>query len=192
MDVAKTADVASRPAGAMPCPLAGSIQDRCDRQIGQLPRQVANEIDNISLNCPAGLADLVFLHRHPGVIATLPMNDERQCVVNGIDNDFFDQQPNDLLACLDRRVGTCAMPYYRSLPSIINLVRSSADKAGVLRSVESISNWTSRSRNRISFSFQRRSSSPATNRLPGSTASYWRRALAASYCACLIKFSSCC
>lgn len=98
MDVAKTADVASRPAGAMPCPLAGSIQDRCDRQIGQLPRQVANEIDNISLNCPAGLADLVFLHRHPGVIATLPMNDERQCVVNGIDNDFFDQQPNDLFA----------------------------------------------------------------------------------------------
>jgi len=67
-----------------------------------LPRQHAHEVDDIGLDRPAGLPDLVLLDRHLGVVATLPMNNKLQSVVDDINDDLFDEKPDDLLARLDR------------------------------------------------------------------------------------------
>jgi hypothetical protein len=91
----------SRPCGAVPRQLAGAIQDSGYCHIWQLSRQDPHQIDDIGLDHPAGLSDLVLLHRHLGVVTTLPMNDECQLVIGYINNNFFDEQPDDLLACLD-------------------------------------------------------------------------------------------
>jgi hypothetical protein len=40
------------------------------------------------------------------VVATLPVNDERQSVSDDVDDDFFDDQSDDLLACLNGCAGT--------------------------------------------------------------------------------------
>jgi hypothetical protein len=81
----------SCPSGAASRQFAGAIQDPGDRHVRELPRQHAHEIDDVGLDRPTGLPGLVLPDRHLGVVATLPMNDERQSVVEDIDNDFFDQ-----------------------------------------------------------------------------------------------------
>ena len=103
--VPEAADVGSGPTAAASSHFAGAIQDRGDGQIGQLPRQHTDEIDDIGLGCPAGLSNFVLLHRQLRVVTTLPMNDERQCAANDIDDDFLNQQPNDLLSRLDGCAG---------------------------------------------------------------------------------------
>jgi hypothetical protein len=71
--------------------LAGSIEDRGDRRVRQLPRQYANEIEDIGFDRPAGLPDLVLFDRQLGMVATLPMNDERQRISRDIDDNLFDK-----------------------------------------------------------------------------------------------------
>ena len=104
--VPKTTDMGSCPGGAASVRLAGAIQDGGDCHVRQLSRQYPHEIDNIGLDRPTGLSDLVLLDRHLGVVATLPMNDKCQAVVDNIDDDFFDEQPDDLLARLNCCTGT--------------------------------------------------------------------------------------
>jgi hypothetical protein len=48
----------------------------------------------------ARLSNFILLYLQLSMIATLPMNDKRKRVVHGVDDDFFDQQSNYLLACL--------------------------------------------------------------------------------------------
>jgi hypothetical protein len=71
-----------------------------------LPRQHTHELNNIGLNRPTGLTDFVLLDRHLRVVTALPMNDKCQTVVDNIDYDFFDEQPDDLLPCLNGCTGT--------------------------------------------------------------------------------------
>jgi len=44
------------------------------------------------------LADFVLLDLHLCVIAALPMDDKHQGLIDDIDDNFFDEQPDDLLA----------------------------------------------------------------------------------------------
>jgi hypothetical protein len=75
----------------VPRQLAGAIQNGGDCHIWQLSRQYPHEIDDIGLDHPTGLSDLVLLHGHLGVVTTLPMNDECQLVIGYINDDFFDE-----------------------------------------------------------------------------------------------------
>ncbi len=70
----------SCPRGSVSRQFAGAIRDGGNRHVRELPRQHAHEIDDLSLDRPTGLPDLVLPDRHLGVVATLPMNDERQSV----------------------------------------------------------------------------------------------------------------
>jgi hypothetical protein len=101
MRVSKTANMSARPAGAMCRRLSGAVQDRGDCVVRQLPREYANQIEDTGVSRPSGLADFVLLDLHLGVVAALPMDDKRQGITDDIDDNFFDQQPDDLLACCD-------------------------------------------------------------------------------------------
>jgi hypothetical protein len=102
MGVSKTANMSARPVGTMCRRLSGPVQDCGDCVVRQLPREYTNQIDDIGLGRPSSLADFVLLDRHLCVIAALPMDDKRQGITDDIDDNFFDEQPYDLLACLDR------------------------------------------------------------------------------------------
>jgi hypothetical protein len=71
-----------------------------------MPRQYRHKIDDIGVDRPTGLSDLVFLDRHFSVVAALPMNNKCELVVDDINDDFFDQKPDDLLPGLDCCTGT--------------------------------------------------------------------------------------
>ena len=99
MRVSKTADMSARPAGTMCRRLSGAVQDGRDYIVRQLPREYMNQIDDTGVGRPSSLADFVLLDLHLCVIAALPMDDKRQGIIDDIDDNFFDEQPNDLLAC---------------------------------------------------------------------------------------------
>src|SRR5215469_2474490 len=101
MRVSKTANMSARPAGAMRRRLSRAVQDGRDYVVRQLSRQYMNQIDDTGVGRPSSLADFVLLDLHLCVIAALPMDDKRQGLTDDIDNDFFDEQPDDLLACFD-------------------------------------------------------------------------------------------
>jgi len=111
----KTADMGACPSGAMPCHFTGAIQNSRDRIVWQLPRQHTNEVNDIGLDCPAGLSDLVLLDRQLGMIAALPMDDEGQRITDDVDDNLVDKQPDNLLACFDRRAR--AIPCFGQVPA---------------------------------------------------------------------------
>jgi hypothetical protein len=130
MRVSKTADMRARPAGAMRRRLSRAVQDGGDRTVWQLPRQHTDQIDDTGFDRPAGMANFVLPDLHLSVIAALPMDDKRQGIISDIDNDLFDEQPDNLLA----RFGRYARPGpgpAKSLPKVISLARSSAERAVV-------------------------------------------------------------
>jgi hypothetical protein len=77
MGVSQTANMSARPAGTMCRRLSRAVQDRGDCVVRQLPREYANQIDDIGVGRPSSLADFVLLDRHLCVITALPMNDKR-------------------------------------------------------------------------------------------------------------------
>ena len=100
MRVSKAADMSARPAGAMRRRLSGAVQNGGDCVVRQLPREDTNQIDDTGVGRPSGLADFVLLDPHLCVVAALPMDDKRQGLTDDIDDNLFDEQPDDLLACL--------------------------------------------------------------------------------------------
>jgi len=106
MGVPEPTDMTSCPGGAASGQLARTIEDGGNGQIRELPRQHTHEVEDVGLNRPTGLPDLVLPDRHFGVIAALPMDDQRQAIADDIDDDLLDEQPDDLLARLDRCAGT--------------------------------------------------------------------------------------
>ena len=114
MRVSKTADMSARPAGTMRRRLSGAVQDGGDYVVRQLPREYANQVDDAGVGRPSSLADFVLLDLHLCVIAALPMDDKRQGLTDDIDDDFFDEQPDDLLACFDG--------YTRTIPGLYQIL----------------------------------------------------------------------
>ena len=110
MRVSKTANMSARPAGTMCRRLSGAVQDRRDCVVRQLPREYANQIDDTGVGRPSSLADFVLLDRHLRVIAALPMDDKRQGITDDIDDNFFDEQPYDLLCALRLIHPDCSRP----------------------------------------------------------------------------------
>ena len=74
----------------------------------------ANQIHNIGLDRPPCVANLVLFDLHLSVITTLPMYDKNQRIIDDINNDFFDKQPDDLLARFHR--------YVRIIPCLIQIL----------------------------------------------------------------------
>jgi hypothetical protein len=101
MAVPKAADMGARPGGTMRRQLSGAVQNGGDCVVRQLPRQYANKIDDIGCDRPSSMASLVLLDLHLSMITPLPMNDEHQAIIDDIDDNFFDKQPDDLFAGFD-------------------------------------------------------------------------------------------
>ncbi|MGY4182988.1 hypothetical protein ACVIHH_008279 [Bradyrhizobium sp. USDA 4518] len=108
------------------------------------------------------------------VVAALPVNDERQFIAHDIDDDLFDKQPDDPLACLDGRPGAVPRPGQILAESHQPRAIRGGKRWRMLRLFEGLELDLQVAQ------FQRRSNSLATNRLSGSTAAYCRRARAAS------------
>jgi hypothetical protein len=108
--VSKTANMSARPAGTMRRCFARAVQDGSDCVVPQLPREHADQINDTGIGRPSSLADSVLLDLHLCVIAVLPMDDKRQGLTDDIDDDFFDEQSDDLLACFDG--------YTRTIPGL--------------------------------------------------------------------------
>src|SRR3954447_23067712 len=98
----------------------------------------------------------------------MPVNDKLERLLRDADHNLVDQRANDALAC--RRCRTCAVPG----PFEIGTERQESlavlfaqDASGTAANVSRSSSSARAAKRR---SFQRRSSSPATSRLSGSTA----------------------
>jgi len=83
----------------MCCGLSGAIQNGGYSVIRQLSRKHTNQIDDSRFDRPSRMADFVLLDLQLSVVVALPMNDQRQSVIDDIDYNLFDEQPDDLLAC---------------------------------------------------------------------------------------------
>jgi len=101
----------------MCCELSRTIQNGGYRVIRQLSRKHSNQVDDAGFDSPSGVTDLVLLDPHLSVVAALPMDDQRQSIIDDIDDNLFDQQPNDLLACLYR--------YTRTVPCLHQILAQS-------------------------------------------------------------------
>jgi hypothetical protein len=86
--------------------LPRTIQNGGYRVIRQLSCKHSNQVDDTGFDGPSGVTDLVLLDPHLRVVAALPMDDQRQSIIDDIDDNLFDEQPDDLLARLNRYAWT--------------------------------------------------------------------------------------
>jgi hypothetical protein len=137
-----------------------------------------------AVSASVGFLGLTPAASHPGrnvkgsMVAAMPVDHAMQSVVVDLHHDLADHGPGDALLDLDRR-GWSFQTADKSRPRCISLARSAALNCPEVSSTIAAS-CASRRCAVTSRSFQRRSSSPATSRLSGSTASYCRRASPAS------------
>ena len=158
--------------------LAGAIEQAGDPLVGHLARQLAHERQRVLGNGPATLAGRVHLELQRRVVAALPMQHHADEPVVDARDDLLECRAQDPLA-RRRACAGCDRARARSAPSRIRCWRSfSPSAAGFLASSSAIS--VPIPCTAASASFQRRSNSPATSRLAGSTESYCRRACTAS------------
>ena len=75
----------------MCCGLSGAIQNGGYSVIRQLPRKHTNQIGDSSFDRPSRMADFVLLDLQLSVVVALPMNGQRQSVIDDIDYNLFDE-----------------------------------------------------------------------------------------------------
>ena len=88
----KTVDMNARQRGPMRRRFSGAVQDDGDCVVRQLPREYANQIDDAGVGRPSSLADFVLLELHLCLTAALPLDRQRQEVIDNIDDDLFDER----------------------------------------------------------------------------------------------------
>jgi len=107
------ADAAAGPTVAVARGFSRSIENHGDRVIGHVTGQCAHEVDNISVDDPSRVAELVLLHAEARVVSSLPVNDEFEAVAHDVDDNLGDDRADDLLARLGRGAG--AIPRLRQI-----------------------------------------------------------------------------
>ena len=141
-----------------------------DSLTGQGPHQ----LHHIGVDAPAMLSCSVLAHAQRCVIVARPPDDEIEAVLFYPHNDLFDQHANDSFARSDR--GSFGMPCALDIGAELQQGLSFDGLTPPDFAALSASSSSWRRCSSFKHSFQRRSSSPATRRLSGSTASYCRRA----------------
>ena len=101
--IAQEADPRTGPAVAAPGRLAGAIEDRRNRLVGQLPGERRDEFDDIGICSPAMLAGAVLAHAHWRVVAACPSDHQVERVVLDPHHDLLDQRADDPLSGGRRR-----------------------------------------------------------------------------------------
>jgi hypothetical protein len=81
----------ARPGRAMRCKLSRTVQNGGYRVIRQLPCKHSNQVDDTGFDRPSGVTGLVFLDHHLSVVTALPVDDQRQSIIDYIDNNLFDE-----------------------------------------------------------------------------------------------------
>src|SRR3954464_11320116 len=132
----------------------------------------------MGIDAPAMLADAVPRHAQGRGVAALPTDDQAERVVLDTNNNLLDQRADDPFAGCWR--GARAVPGPLEISAEREQRSRSVAVSAVWGLVASVSRSSSNARMARRRSFQHRSSSAATRRLSGSTASYCRRARAAS------------
>src|SRR5438105_15501633 len=113
------------PAIALAGALAAAVEDGRDTGVRLLPGQGADKLARFGLGGPAVPTRAVLGYRQLGMIPTLPMNHEIDCVADDLGHDLDNRRPQDMLARLDARAGVIHSAS-TSAPSAISRVRSSA------------------------------------------------------------------
>src|SRR6266436_4499625 len=186
---AERADPRLGPAITAPSWLARAIEEPRDLLVGHQARQLADQRQRILGHRPAMFAHPIHLQIQRGVVPALPMQDHLDEAAFDAHNDLVQCRAQDPLAC--RCCRSRVRPGELEIGASCNKCRRSFSPkgAGFLASSAAIS--PSIRCTTCSASFHRRSNSPATKRLAGSTASYCRRACAAEKRACCSAISSC-
>ena len=100
---AETTDPRLRPGVAASRLLAQAIQRRSNGAIRLLAGECVDQLVYLSVTPPASLSPPVAGNTHAGVIATAPMQQQLDPVVDHGRNDLFEHCAHDALARLDRR-----------------------------------------------------------------------------------------
>src|ERR1700719_3551763 len=154
-----------------------TIEQPSDLGVRHQPGQLAAERDRIlgkARMVPAGRVERE-LELQGRVIAALPMQGEVDDWPLPLHHDLLERRAQDPLARVAAVAAGCVQARARSAPSAISCLRSVSPSGGRFRAATAAISPSMRCA-AASASFQRRSSSPATRRLAGSTASYCRRA----------------
>src|SRR4051812_26161008 len=186
---AERADPRLGPAVAAPGRLSGAIEEPRDLLVGHQACQFADQRQGVFRHCPAMLAGSIHLQLQRGVVSALPMQDHLDEAALMRTTISYRAARKILLRVAAVAAG-CDQASSRSVPSCNKCRRSLSPKGAGFLASSAATSPSSRCTT-CSASFQRRSSSPATRRLSGSTASYCRRACAAEKRACCSARSSC-
>src|SRR5437868_2953938 len=187
--IAEGADPRFGPTVAATGRLSGAIEEPRDLLVGHQARQLADQRQRVFGHCPAMLAGSIHLQLQRGVVSARQCRTISMRPLSMRTTTSYSAARKILLRVAAVAAG-CDQASSRSAASCSKCRRSFSPKgAGFLASSAATS--PSSRHTTCSASFQRRSSSPATKRLSGSTASYCRRACAAEKRACCSARSSC-
>ena len=102
--IAEGPDSGLGPAVAAAGPLAGTVQDSCNRPIRHEARKSADQLAGLGVGGPAMLAGLVFTDAQLGVVATLPVQHESDLVLLNTGDDLVQHRAENAFARRRARV----------------------------------------------------------------------------------------
>src|SRR5664279_2549073 len=174
MVVAQRADTLRSPALSVCRTALIPIQDRGDPRVWFDPRQRANDLQEIIAGDIPMLAGADLLKLYLRVIPALPMQYEAYGLAFTRGDDLFQSDTKEAFLVLRQTVRI--VPEYGRSRAKDSSSRFCVSVSGPSRPCCNVTSSASTCASVVSAWFQRRSSSAATSRFAGSTASYWRRA----------------
>ena len=103
--IAQPADARTSPSVAATGRLAGTVENRRNRLVGELTGERRDELDYVGAGSPTMLADSVLLHAQRRMIAASPSDHQLDRVVLDPHNDLLDQRTDDSFPSSRRSFG---------------------------------------------------------------------------------------